>query len=113
MSGVNQAADKEWTLTILNGKEIAADKPPTMKFEHGKLAIFGGINRLTGSYALIDNTVTMGSLVSTKMAGDPALMELERNLAKALAAVDAFQVTGDELTLSSNGNVVAKFRHEQ
>jgi heat shock protein HslJ len=81
-----------------------------MKFAHGKLAIFGGINRLTGSYALVDNSVTLGSLVSTKMAGDPQVMELESNLAKTLASVNAFQVNGDDLMLSSNGTVVAKFR---
>ena len=79
-----------------------------MKFAHGKLAIFGGINRLTGSYALVDNSVTVGSLVST--AGDPQVMELASNLAKTLASVDAFQVNGDDLMLSSNGTVVAKFR---
>jgi len=113
MIGVNQAAHKQWTLTTLNDKEIVAEKSPTMKFEHGKLSVFGGINCLSGSYALVDNTVTMGSLVSTKMAGDPALMELEGTLAKALASVDAFQVSGDELTLSSNGTVVATFRSVQ
>ena len=58
----------------------------------------------------IDNTVTFGSLVSTKMAGDPTMMELESNLAKALASVDAFQVSGNELTLSSDGTAVATFR---
>lgn len=112
MASVNQAAGREWTLTTLNGKEISAAQPPTMKFEHGKLSIDGGINRLTGSYALVDDTVTMGSLVSTKMAGEPALRELESNLAKALASVDAFQVSGNELALSSKGTVVAKFISE-
>ena len=113
MADVNQAARKEWTLVSLNGKEVVAEKPPTMKFEHGKLSIFGGINRLSGSYALVDDSVVMGSLVSTKMAGDPALMEREQELAKALAAVDAFEVSGNELTLSSKGSVVAKFRSGQ
>jgi predicted amidohydrolase YtcJ/heat shock protein HslJ len=113
MSGVNQAAGKEWRLTTLNGAEIVAEKPPTMKFEHGKLDIFGGINRLTGSYALVHDTVTMGSLASTKMAGDPALMEMESSLAATLASVDAFKVSGDELELSSKGAVVAKFRSGQ
>ena len=51
---------------MLNGDKIVAKKPPTMKFANGKLAIFGGINRLTGSYALVDDSVTLGSLVSTK-----------------------------------------------
>ena len=113
MAAENQAAHKEWTLTTLNGKKIVAKKPPTMKFEHGKLAIFGGINRLTGSYALVDDSVTLGSLVSTKMAGDSKVMELESNLAKTLAAVDAFRVNGNELTLSSKGSIVATFRSGQ
>jgi len=81
-----------------------------MQFAHGKLSIFGGINRLTGSYALIDDTtVMMGTLASTKMAGDPALMELERDLAMALASVDTYQVSGDKLMLSGKGTIVAKF----
>lgn len=61
------------------------------------------------SYALVDNTVILDSLVSTKMAGDPKLMELESNLAKTLASIDTFQVFGNELMLSSKGTVVAKF----
>jgi heat shock protein HslJ len=58
----------------------------------------------------VDDSVTMGKLVSTKMAGPPALMELERNFAKTLATVDGFDVSGKELTLSSEGAVVATFR---
>ena len=110
MAGVNQAAYKEWTLTTLNGTEIVAEKPLTMKFEHGRVSVFGGINRLTGSYALVGNVVVKGALLSTKMAGDPALMERESDLGNALASVGAFQVSGDELILSSQGTVVAKFR---
>jgi heat shock protein HslJ len=110
MADVNRAARKEWTLVSLNGKQVAGAKPPTIKFEHGKLSVFGGINRLSGSYALVDDTVAIGSLVSTRMAGDPALMEREQGLAKALASVDAFQVSGNELMLSSKGIVVARFR---
>jgi heat shock protein HslJ len=60
MAGVNQAAYKEWTLTALNGTEIVAEKPLTMKFEHGRVSVFGGINRLTGSYALVGNVVVKG-----------------------------------------------------
>jgi predicted amidohydrolase YtcJ len=110
MAGVNQAAHKEWTLLTLNGEKIDVVKPPTMMFAHGRLSIFGGINRLSGSYALVGDSVTMGKLASTKMAGPPALMELERNFAKTLAAVDGFEVSGNELTLSSGGAVVATFR---
>jgi predicted amidohydrolase YtcJ len=110
MAGVNQAAHKEWTLTTLKGGIIDVARPPTMKFAHGKLSIFGGINRLSGSYALVGGSVTMGKLVSTKMAGPPALMELERNFAKTMSTVDGFDVSGNELKLSSAGAVVATFR---
>ena len=110
MAGVNTAAHKEWTLTVLNEEKINVASPPTIKFSHGKLSVFGGINRLTGSYALVRNTVTMGNLASTKMAGPPKLMELEDNFARALRAVDAFQVSGNKLTLSTDGKVVAVFR---
>jgi len=52
----------------------------------------------------------MGSVVSTKMAGDPKLMELEDNFKKILASVDGFKVDGNNLELTSNGTVVATFQ---
>jgi len=113
MAAVNQAANKEWTLTTLNGKKVDVVNPPTMKFARGKLTIFGGINQLSGSYALVGDSVTMGQLVSTKMAGDPALMELESSFAKALASVDGYHVSGNLLEVSSKGNVVATFSSKE
>ena len=111
MAEVNQAAGKEWILVSLNGKPVATDKPPTMKFERGKLAIFGGVNRMSGSYALIDNgSVTLGQLVSTKMAGPSDLMELERNFSEIMVSVNGFHVRGNELQLLSDGRGVAEFR---
>jgi predicted amidohydrolase YtcJ/heat shock protein HslJ len=111
MAEVNQAANKEWTLVSLHGKKVTNENSPTMKFEHGKLSIFGGVNRLSGSYALIDNgSVTLGQLVSTKMAGPPELMDLERSFSKTMATVNGFHVKGNQLQLLSGGSVVANFR---
>jgi predicted amidohydrolase YtcJ/heat shock protein HslJ len=110
MAEVNQAAGKEWILVSLNGKLVATDKPPTMKFERGKLAIFGGVNRMSGSYALIDNgSITLGQLVSTKMAGPSDLMELERNFSEIMVSVNGFHVRGNKLQLLSDGRGVAEF----
>ena len=110
MAEVNQAAGKEWILVSLNGKSVATDKPPTMKFERGKLAIFGGVNRMSGSYALIDNgSITLGQLVSTKMAGPSDLMELERNFSEIMVSVNGFHVRGNKLQLLSDGRGVAEF----
>lgn len=110
MADVNQAAGKQWILTRLNESKVGVANPPTLKFDQGKLAVFGGVNRLAGAYALVDNRVVMGQLVSTQMAGPPERMELEKEFAKALAAVDAFHVDGDQLELLSKGTVVAQFR---
>ncbi len=113
MAGVNTASNKTWVLISLNGKRIEATQPPTMKFAKGRLAIFGGINRLNGSYALLDDRVFMGELASTRMAGSPELMELEREFARTLALVDGFHVHQDELALLRQGSPVARFRVEQ
>ncbi|MFN3189141.1 MAG: amidohydrolase family protein [Aureliella sp.] len=113
MAGVNTAANKTWMLTSLNGKKIDAAKPPTMKFSEGRVAVFGGVNRLSGSYALLDDRILMGDLVSTRMAGPPELMELERRFSETLAKVDGFHVHQDELSLMQQGKSVATFRVEK
>jgi heat shock protein HslJ len=113
MAEINQAAGKDWFLTMLDGKAVKAQRTPTMRFERGRLSVFGGVNRLSGSYALVGESVTMGELVSTRMAGPAVLMDLEARFSKALASVDGFHVRGNELELMSQGVVVAKFRSDQ
>lgn len=110
MAEVNQAAGREWTLVSLSGKPITVKKPPTMMFERGRLSIFGGVNRMGGSYALVGESVTLGDLMSTRMAGPSDLMELESNFSKVMSTVDGFHVRGNELELLSAGTVVAKFK---
>jgi heat shock protein HslJ len=110
MAEVNQAAHKEWTLKTLGGEKIEAENPPTMKFSGGKLSIFGGVNRLSGSYALVGGSVTMGEILSTKMAGPPELMALENKFAAILKQVNGFHVHGNTLELLSNGEAVATFQ---
>jgi heat shock protein HslJ len=52
----------------------------------------------------------MGEIMSTKIAGPPALMELESHFAKAIRSVNDFHVHGNELELLSEGNIVVTFR---
>ena len=72
LAHLNEIAGKESTLAALNGKEIAADKPPTIKFEDGRVSAFGGVKRLSGTNVLNDHNVTFGAMVSTRMAGAPS-----------------------------------------
>jgi len=110
-SDINTAVGKEWTLVSLNGEEIESEDPPTMMFSKGgRLAIFGGVNRLTGSYALVHDRVMMGQLASTRMAGPPERMDQEQTFASVLREVDGFHVHGDELMLRNKDKVVATFR---
>ncbi len=113
MADVNSAANKMWTLVTLNGTKITAKRPPTMKFSGGKLAMFGGVNRLNGSYALVNDAVIMGQLISTEMAGPPELMKLEKEFAKVMASVDKFHVHGNELELFVETEVVATLRSSE
>jgi heat shock protein HslJ len=60
MADINQTAHKKLKLLKIFGSGVDAENPPTMKFEHGKLDVFGGINRLSGTYALVGDSVIMG-----------------------------------------------------
>ena len=92
------------------GSPIPASAPPTMLFSRGKLSVFGGVNQISGSYALVHDAVVMGDLVSTRKAGPPELMDLEGRFITALAGVNGFTVAGDDLTLLTDGKAVAEFR---
>jgi len=110
---VNTAANKTWTLTALAGSAVEAPVPPTMLFSRGKLSVFGGVNQISGSYALVNNAVVMGELVSTRKAGPAELMELEDRFTKTLAGVNGFTVAGEKLTLLTDGKEVAEFRSSE
>jgi len=110
MAEVNQAAGKVWSLVKLNGQPITLEKPPTIQFQGGKLSVFGGINRITGSYALLSNqSVVLGELAGTRIAGSPDLSKIETEFSSTLAAVDAFHVEGKRLDLLKGSQVVAVF----
>lgn len=112
MTDINQAAHKTWILETLYGNAVEATKLPTMKFEHGKLEAFTGVNQLNASYVLVNKSVTLGEAVSTKKASTPKLMELEETFKKMLASVDGFEVKGHNLELKSKGEVVATFHYD-
>lgn len=113
IAAVNTAANKIWTLTKLASSAIEAAVPPTMLFSRGQLSVFGGVNQISGSYALVNNAVVMGKLVSTKKAGPPELMDLEDRFTKALARVNGFTIAGRKLTLLTDGKEVAELQSSE
>jgi heat shock protein HslJ len=110
MDDVNQAAGREWTLVSLLGQPVSTARPPTLRAAAGRLSIFGGINRLNGSVALVRDQLVIGDLVSTRMAGPPELMALEERFAGTLRTVNRFHVHGSRLELLRDETVVATLR---
>ncbi|MEB3323072.1 MAG: amidohydrolase family protein [Synechococcaceae cyanobacterium] len=110
MDDVNEAAGREWILVSLLGEPVSTPRPPTLRAAGGRLSIFGGINRLNGSVALVRDRVVIGELASTKMAGPPELMALENRFAGTLRTVNGFHVKGTKLELLRDETVVATFR---
>jgi heat shock protein HslJ len=55
--------------------------------------------------------VLLGQLSSTRMAGPPELVMLEREFSEGLASVDAFHVEGNRLDLLRGDDVIATFRN--
>jgi predicted amidohydrolase YtcJ/heat shock protein HslJ len=108
IADVNSAANRTWTLVALEGASVEAVTLPTMTFSKGRLSVFGGLNEITGSYALVHDAVVMGELARTRKAGPPELMEFEDRFIKVLASVDGFTVDGDTLHLLAAGNEVAR-----
>jgi len=110
MDDVNQAAGREWTLVSLLDQPVTTASPPTLRAAAGRLTIFGGVNRLNGSVALVGDQVVIGDLASTRMAGPPDRMALEERFASTLRTVNRFHVRGSRLELLRDTTVVATFR---
>jgi predicted amidohydrolase YtcJ/heat shock protein HslJ len=110
MDDVNQAAGREWILVSLLGESVSTARPPTLTAAAGRLSVFGGLNRLNGSIALVRDQVVFGELASTRMAGPPELMALESRFAGMLRTVNGFHVHGSRLELLRDETVVATFR---
>jgi heat shock protein HslJ len=107
----------KWSVTgYNNGKEavvgLEASSTITLDFGTDKtLSGNGGVNNYNGSYQVRDDTIVVGELASTKMAGPEALMTQEQLYLTALKKAVSWKVQGGMLEMRDwNGalQVVAK-----
>jgi len=107
-----------WQLAELGGDEV---EPPAgdaqaagfTLTEDGTLSGFGGVNRISGELdpdALVHGRFELGPIISTRMAGPPALMDLEHQFLEVLGQARACAVEGDALVLERDGAVLARLR---
>src|SRR5262245_50514931 len=79
-----------------------------IQFREGQVAGHSGCNRYTGTFTAKGETLTFGSLASTKMACTPERMEQERAWFEMLKKVRGFEATHLVLKLkAADGKVIA------
>jgi len=103
----------DWIVTgYNNGKEAVvspiAGTDLTALFEKAnQLTGFAGVNNYSGEYKVDGAKITVGPLASTKMAGDPALMEQETLFLAALGSAATYSLQGDKLELRNGEDAIA------
>ncbi|HWL70322.1 MAG TPA: YbaY family lipoprotein [Geminicoccus sp.] len=109
-SGALRLAGTVWTLTALNGQAAlpaAGRQVPDLTFEpaEGRFYGQGGCNRISGGFLPVgdEGDVSIGQIVSTKMACTPEGVPTEQAFLNGLAEVDHYAITGDELRLTGDG----------
>lgn len=80
--------------------------PVEIAFTADTIAVMTPCNGMSGPVTYSESTLTVGSLASTKMACEPALMDQDQVIADALAANPTWQLAGETLTLTGGGTVI-------
>jgi heat shock protein HslJ len=109
----------EWTVERLGGQDVAAMLPagaplPDLTIgSDGRVSGFGGVNRLSSTLdmqALAAGEFALTPIASTRMAGPPAMMEVESRFMGALESATRFHVDGDALVLQRDQETVLEMR---
>ena len=74
--------------------------------EEQKVTGFSGCNRFFGNYAFSDNSITFGTLGSTKMFCEEKVNTIESNLFEALSKIDHLNSISATLEFISNKSIV-------
>ncbi len=93
---------------------VRADKPVTLDFADGRLAVGNACNRLAGGYTLAGSEMTVPRMASTMMAcPDEALMALDQAVGSRLEGVLKIeQLDASTLRLATATGDVLSFRGE-
>jgi heat shock protein HslJ len=108
----NQIATHTWEVIELNGRPVDVSPPPTLSFNDGDVAGFGGVNQLGGTNNRTDKALSFGPLRATRRAGPAAAMQVEAQFSQILARVDRFDLQNGVLLLYSDNETVAKLQRE-
>ncbi|HSM13234.1 MAG TPA: META domain-containing protein [Thermoanaerobaculia bacterium] len=93
---------REWVLRGFDEDDPAPAEPEaTIVFEGGRLGGSNGCNRYNAGFETgeLPTQITIGPVMATRRACEPAATELEQRFDRALAGVDSWSLSFDRLTL--------------
>jgi heat shock protein HslJ len=98
---VDAMAEGPWMLVKLNGKPVDG-RDISLEFDAKARRAAGstGVNRWSGGYQLSGQSLEFGPLITTRRAGPPEAMQLEREFTQALENVTEIAHEGERLVLS-------------
>lgn len=99
-----------WTLTMIENKSASSlfpTNPPTIEFKDGRVGGNGGCNRYNGKYSLEVNALSVGPLMSTRMACDQ--LAGETKFTQLLEGDSKIVIEGNKLKVVKGGNTVLIF----
>ena len=98
-----------WVLSTLPGQSLAAESPPTLRFEGGRVSGTDGCNRYSGAYSAEGAELKVSpQLASTRMACPPPVDAQAKAFIAALTGAGRFRVANEQLELlAADGAVLA------
>ncbi|MDX2080338.1 MAG: META domain-containing protein [Terrimicrobiaceae bacterium] len=86
----------KWTVTAIRAEPVKTEPPPTLDFEAGP-AVAGstGVNRFGGACTIEGDRLTFERFRTTRRAGSPEAMDIERAFLDALSASATFRIDPD------------------
>lgn len=88
-----------WTLQTLNGAPVLTGTTITLSALEDRLAGSAGCNQYTTPFTLEDNRLSLGAIVTTRMACAAAIMQQEAAFVAALEAADSLLLGQHTLSL--------------
>lgn len=92
----------QWSIRTIDGRQLEGEQPAMIAFADGRVSGTTGCNRISGTYEIDGNVVTIGPLATTRMACPPPLMARETALLAALTGpLTAATGAGGGVTLTA------------